>query len=384
MLIVSLTALAVIAAVVVFHLRSRPQSAPVVFTPPAEGRVEASPEQFNGTNSVFIRLGEEESGHGLKLIESQNDGRTEIEDLNGVTTRVGRLVEGRTTVYFYFQIHPSFKQQDMRGARIEVEYLDPEAGMIGIHYDGQDAEDVPNPIYREAVRPVRLTGSNVWQKATFRTRNDAAFDTRQNGRSDFRLWARTPILYVRRVTVTLEAMDELKWAGDFSASNQVSIALGEERLTDGLRHMAEEGDGMTRVETLKGVVCRHLNRVADNKQSGYLYFSIHPGFKRDGLNRARVDVEYLAPRPGYIRLQFDGMEGETRRKYLSVLPAGARPVRTSPRQSYARIPTTGVWTSATFHVTNAVFQNGQNGDADFRVEPLPPELYIRRITVTRE
>ena len=301
-----------------------------------------------------------------------------------MVARVARLANSRTTLYFYFQIHPAFKAQELRGARIDVEYLDPQPGTLGVHYDAQDSEEVSNPIYREAVRTVRLGGSNVWQVASFRTKNDGLFEGRQNGRSDFRLWARTPELYVRRVTVTREIVDEMKWAGDFSASNQVSLLLGQEKLTDGLRHLADESDGRTQIETRDGVVCRYLNRVADNKSFGFLYFALAPSFKREGLKNARVDIEYLAPRRGCFRLQFDGMEGDARRKYLSVLPVGARPARFGPNSMYGRIPTVGAWATATFHITNAVFQNGQNGDADFRLEvAVPPEIHVRRVTVTR-
>jgi hypothetical protein len=341
-------------------------------------------DDFAHTNSVTILLGAEEAGQGLRLVETQSDGLTAIEGVNGVSARVARFVNNRTTTYFYFQIHPSFKQQDVRGARIEVEYLDPQPGTMILQYDAQDSEDASNPVYREATRAARLMGSNVWQKASFRTKNDALFSNRQNGQSDFRISARTPVLYVRRVTVTLEANDELKWAGDFSTSNLVSILLGEEKPEDGLRHLANEGDGRTRIETIDGVVCRYLNRVADGKQFGYLYFTLNRSFKHDALARARVDVEYLTRHPGYFRLQFDGEEGGTRHKYTSVLPGGAQVVRFGSRAEYARIPSVGTWAVATFHVTNAVFRNGQNGDADFRLEAVPPEIYVRRITVTRD
>jgi len=63
---------------------------------------------------------------------------------------------------------------------------------------------------------------------------------------------------------------------------------------------------------------------------------------------------------------------------------GARAARLGS-STYARILTVNTWATATFHVTNAVFQNGQNGDADFRLEmAVPPEIYVRRVTVTRE
>jgi hypothetical protein len=42
------------------------------------------------------------------------------------------------------------------------------------------------------------------------------------------------------------------------------------------------------------------------------------------------------------------------------------------------------WETATFHVRGATFNNSQNGGSDFRFSVNPPELYVRRVTVTRE
>ena len=153
-------------------------------------------------DGITIRLGEDESGQGLKLID-QKDGSTTIESIHGLSVRVLRLTGTRTTLNFYFQIDSAFKQEDVRRVRMDVEYLDPEPGTMGIHYDA-DAPDHQNPAYKEATRPITLEGTGRWNKATFYTQNDAAFRKRQNGQSDFRIWAKSPELYIRRVTVTRE------------------------------------------------------------------------------------------------------------------------------------------------------------------------------------
>lgn len=345
----------------------------------------ASDDRFARTNTVTVALGGDESGQGLRLVESEGDGRSAVETRDGVPARFARLADDRTTLYFYFQIHPAFKEQELSGTRIDVEFLAPQPGTIGVQYDAQDEPEVSNPVYREAVRQVKVRGSNVWQTASFRTQNDGLFQGRQNGRSDFRVWARAPELYVRRVSVMVEEIaNAVKWTGDFSATNQLSILLGGEPSTNGLRHLADESDGRTQLVSRDGVMCRLIDRTADNKQFGYFYFDIAPGFKQRGLKSARVEVEYLAARPGHFRLQYDGEAEGVRRKYTSILPEGARVVRFG-RSEYARIPTVGSWAVATFHVTNALFQNGQNGHADFRIEAaVPPELHVRRVTLTRE
>src|SRR5262249_40362546 len=155
---------------------------------------------------------------------SQNagDGRTTIESIAGVSARAERLTNNRTTLNFYFRIDPTFKQQDLSKVRIDVEYLDPHPGTMGIHYDAREAENVSNPRYREASQPLQLTGAGAWRRATFRTKGDALFGNRQNGQSDFRIWAKTPLLYVRHVAVIKESAPDEKVMKQYSSSNQVS------------------------------------------------------------------------------------------------------------------------------------------------------------------
>jgi hypothetical protein len=88
---------------------------------------------------------------------------------------------------------------------VDVEYfdvlLDETPTVFGIHYDASDAARTLSSRYRNAGRTVALSGANKWQTATFFLRN-AAFKNAQNGQADFRIFARPPELYVRKVTVT--------------------------------------------------------------------------------------------------------------------------------------------------------------------------------------
>jgi hypothetical protein len=267
--------------------------------------------------------------------------------------------------------------------RFDVEYLDPEPGTMSIHYDALDESNPKDSAYRSA-GSTRLTGSKQWQEATFRTRGDAIFSNRQNGQSDFRISATTPVLYLRRVTVTRETAPVEKLSLDFSRTNQVSVVLGEEKPEDGVRHLFEERDGITAVTNLNGVMCRELNRTGDGKSWGFVYFQIDPSFTRSRLTNARVEIEYFARRNNYFRLQFDGMRDGANRHYIAAMPVGARVMRWGNGLEQARIPTTGTWAVAMFPLTNVVFRHGQNGGADFRLEVASPaELFLRRVTVVR-
>jgi len=42
------------------------------------------------------------------------------------------------------------------------------------------------------------------------------------------------------------------------------------------------------------------------------------------------------------------------------------------------------WKKASFHIRDGAFENSENGHSDFRIEVVPPDINIRRVTVTRE
>lgn len=206
-ILIGLVLAAALVCAVALFIHTRQNGSPIIALPaPVHVAEDApQPEDYALSNSVTITLGDDERGHGLRHVANEKDGLTVIEAFEGVTSRaLRRGANGRTTLYVYFQIDRTFKQNDSSRARFEVDYLDPEPGTMGVQYDALDAENVSNPRYREANTPIQLSGSNTWQKATFRTKGDAVFDNRQNGRSDFRIWANTPLLYVRQVTVTRE------------------------------------------------------------------------------------------------------------------------------------------------------------------------------------
>jgi len=171
---------------------------------------------------------------------------------------------------------------------------------------------------------------------------------------------------------------------DFSGTNVVSTVLGEETPEDGIKHLANQRDGLTTVEGIQGLPSRHLNRRPEKKDFGYVYFSIHPTFKSTELRNARIEIEYYTATPLYLRLQYDGMEGETPRIYKPVLPEGGRRVNFGNVATFGGLAGSNHFQTAVFHVTNAAFLNSQNGGADFRLEVNPPEIYIRRVAVIRE
>ena len=171
---------------------------------------------------------------------------------------------------------------------------------------------------------------------------------------------------------------------DFFTTNVVSVQLGQEGIDDGIKHLSKQGDGRTNIEALDGVPCRLLNRKPEGKTFGYLYFFIHPDFKERELKTARIEVEYFVTNSAFLRLQYDGLNGDVTKPYKTALAQSGEVAKLGNTAAFTRIQGSNAWKIATFYIADGVFRNSQNGRADFRLEVTPPEIYVRRVTVTRE
>ena len=169
-----------------------------------------------------------------------------------------------------------------------------------------------------------------------------------------------------------------------SEEDIATVLLGEEQLDDRLTHISRERDGRTTVRTMNGSLYRYLTRAGEQKPFGYMYFSIDPEFKHEGLTSARVELECLLPQTTICRLQYDASEGDMPKPYKSVLASGSPVSGAGGQVRFTILPKSDSWQTVTFHVTNAAFLNRQNGGADFRFEFGPPEVYVRRVSVIRE
>ncbi len=168
---------------------------------------------------------------------------------------------------------------------------------------------------------------------------------------------------------------------DFSQTNTVTLLLGEASPQDGVRHLAEEPDGRTTLTNLDGVLCRHMAR--PGRGNGFLYFTISPSFKAAGLTNARCEIEYFTTRLTTLRLQYDAMDGERHRPYKSVQVEGGQTIDFGGSARFSRVTPSNGWQTATFLLRDGVFLNSQNGGADMRLEVTPPDIFVRRVTVTR-
>jgi hypothetical protein len=144
--------------------------------------------------------------------------------------------------------------------------------------------------------------------------------------------------------------------------NGIGIAFGTRDQSNGLKRI-DQGDGKSVVTNAFGSPCRLL----EERPETYLYLQIAPAFKKRPPMTATVTVEYLAAEPGSFDVQYDGGTPDdpyTASDHAAVLDGSSG------------------WQTNTFELSNARFQNHQNGGADFRLRVNCPAFHVRRVTIT--
>ena len=146
--------------------------------------------------------------------------------------------------------------------------------------------------------------------------------------------------------------------------NKIGITLGPKDQSNGLRRI-DQGDGKSMAANAGGSPCRLL----EERPETYLYLQVAPAFKKHMSTRVTITVECLAAKPGTFDVQYDG--GISDDPYT----ASAKTVV---------LGGSGEWQMETFELTDARFQNRQNGRADFRLRVNCPAFHVRRVTVAKQ
>jgi serine/threonine protein kinase len=147
-----------------------------------------------------------------------------------------------------------------------------------------------------------------------------------------------------------------------ATGTNVTIELGQNDLEKGLRLVTGPEDGATSPRTIGGKDCRLLLA----RPRARCYFAILPQFKSDSPMSVRVEVEYYAAAPGALQIQYDGRNRQT----PHYTPGG--------RIGFTDEP---AWHTANFQLNNALFRNGEDGGADFRLTTTSLQLYIHSVTL---
>jgi hypothetical protein len=168
----------------------------------------------------------------------------------------------------------------------------------------------------------------------------------------------------RRVAlgVTLLAFGLFLWCG-CGRHSEIGLALGSKEQSNGLKRI-DQGDGRSMATNAFGSPCRRL----EERPETYLYLQAVPKFKTSRAMQLTVTVECLAAQPGSFDVQYDG--GTPDNPYTATA-------------NRVELSGSGEWQMETFELSDARFQNRQNGRADFRLRVNCPEFYIRRVTVAK-
>ncbi len=141
--------------------------------------------------------------------------------------------------------------------------------------------------------------------------------------------------------------------GSFNNSLSVSTAPAHADGKSGLRLLTPE-DGQALRQKV-GERDAWLGQPFRGAGGSYLYFRVDDSFKQAGGMNATVEIEYFDGAPGTLHMEFDGSD-------LTAPFNGAY----SPSSQMA-LKGEKQWNQASFDLTNAVFNNSQNGGADFRI-----------------
>jgi hypothetical protein len=149
------------------------------------------------TPIAAIRLGAQCETNGLIPVGTET-GEGQIVRGNAGGVECYQLVRNgnQREASFYLQIAPELKETPFTNALVVVEFFDasPPDGRPGkllIRYDSLRSVNAN-------VQPLRLTGSQTWQEATFFV-SAPLFQNREEAGADLRLCAETPELFFRSV-----------------------------------------------------------------------------------------------------------------------------------------------------------------------------------------
>ncbi len=313
-----------------------------------------------GPASVRIELGDPPKEDYLRLVPVA-DGRTTPALLDGQPCH--RLATTNSG-YMYFAIAPEFKWDNRMNVKVEVEYFDASSGVLELQYDSWKprAGDDGGP-YGKCPYRVTLSRSSTWKKALF-ILPDARFENRQNGDADFRLRVTQPELYVRRVSV--HRRDRLPMPA--ATSNVVNLTFGKPDVAQGLEQ-GFDPDSITAPANIDGQDCLAVQRYKGGY--GYVYFVVDDAFKFSGGSNYVAEVEYYSAEPATFYLQYDGDR------------AGSRPAHAYTSTPRVQRPA-GRWQKERFVLSNARFQNSQNGNADFRLRVFTSGFFVHQVSLRRQ
>ncbi len=141
---------------------------------------------FSKAQYVYISLGGPNDEQGIRLIEGQADGLTEVTENGGRKALPNAQGPNR---YFYFDVHDTYMKDSFNQVIMTVTYEDVGLTPIDLEYDAFDVinpENKADEWVKKRVNVAMRTNSNGFRTARI-VLDDARFGNNQPGGADFRL-----------------------------------------------------------------------------------------------------------------------------------------------------------------------------------------------------
>jgi len=154
---------------------------------------------FSAAQFVYISMGAPNDEQGIRLIEGQPDGLTEVTETGGRKAVANALGANR---YFYFDVHDTYMKGGFNQVIMTITYEDVGLTPIGLEYDAFDVVNPANTADEWVKKPVNVamrTNSNGYPVARV-VLEDARFGNNQPGGADFRLVAQDGLV-IRTVSL---------------------------------------------------------------------------------------------------------------------------------------------------------------------------------------
>jgi len=293
---------------------------------------------------LTINFGKTNIEQFIVQTEKSGDGLTEIAEKGGM--KCAKLSAG----YAYLNVDDII----MNAAKhphllVSVEYFDAAGtGDFNIQYDaGTSAPYKDTPNYTSG-------STETWKTAVFEI-NDADFAGRQNGKADLRIRSSSKNLHVRQVRIGIADL----W-----------IDLGKTNVGMGIAESNNTGDGIRAVATVGGLECKR-NTVGDVLGGPFFYHNVKDSLILNGnYPELFLTIEYYDTlSSGGFSLNYDGSTALVNPKYTSA-------------EGNAFISGSRQWKLHTWYLTDALFNNLENGLSDFRVGGLGNGYsYINRVVI---
>ena len=290
---------------------------------------------------ITIDLGKTETGRYVNLVGNTPGSDGEITSNVFITPEYAARNKGTS---MYFNINDGFFYQLAAGkfVIVNVEYYDDGPVTIKLVYDAQGAHSG-----KEHAQTITTTGSNKWKSQSFII-DDAYFGNGLANGADFKLVASSGTMTINAVSVI--PFDIYYDYG--TTPDSLFMAIRE----------YQGGDSKTQIVTKEGEEC-----VSTTAAEQYLYMAVDDSFAVGGNHPYMfVAVEYYDQDPTFsMRLQYDAASN----KYKNSA--------TISNKGW------GSFRTYTFEISDANFNNLENGGADFRLWIGKAGMAVNRILIGR-